>query len=114
MSNDRRIDTIEFPAKSLAATKKFYAAAFGWKFTDYGPGYSSFDDGRLTGGFRTDQKVRRGGPLVVLFAKDLEATEKRVKKAGGKITTPAFDFPGGRRFHFADPTGNELAVWAKR
>jgi len=112
--SDRRIDYIEFRATDLAAIKSFYGEAFGWKFTDYGPDYTSFEDGRLTGGFHAADKVEKGGVLVVLFAVDLEATESRVRAAGGTIVKEIFSFPGGRRFHFADPSGNELAVWSDR
>ncbi len=112
-SNDRRIDYIEFPATDIPATKRFYSDVFGWKFEDYGPDYTSFMDGRLAGGFTKDAKVLGAGVLVVLYAKDLEGTESKVKTAGGKIVKPIFSFPGGRRFHFTDPNGNELAVWSE-
>jgi uncharacterized protein len=117
--HDRRIDYIEFPATDLPATKRFYQQAFGWKFTDYGPDYAAFEDGRLDGGFHTGQGARTvpgqgKGTLVVLFAIDLADAEARIRKAGGTIVTPTFSFPGGRRFHFADPSGNELAVWSDR
>lgn len=111
--HDRRIDYIEFPATDIAATEKFYAAVFGWTFTNYGPAYTSFQDGRLSGGFTTAASVSDGGPLVVLYAVDLSAIEAAVTRHGGRITRPAFEFPGGRRFHFADPNGNELAVWTE-
>ena len=108
-----RIDYIEFHAADLAATKRFYAGLFEWKFTDYGPAYSSFEDGRIAGGFdASDGAVRT--PLVVLYADDLEGVQKRVAAAGGKIVKPIFSFPGGRRFHFTDPNGNELAVWSDK
>jgi uncharacterized protein len=113
-ANNNRIDYIEFPATDLAATKAYYEAVFGWKFTDYGPDYSSFEDGRLAGGFWKSVPAGPGGPLVVIYAADLAATEAKVLAAGGKIVKPAFDFPGGRRFHFADPSGNELAVWSEK
>ena len=80
----------------------------GWKFTDYGPDYTSFEDGRRPGGFAKATSVGKGA-LVVLYATNLEASEARVRKAGGKIVKPIFSFPGGRRFHFTDPSGNELA-----
>ena len=117
MSNaehDRRIDYIEFSVKSVPDAKRFYATAFGWSFEDYGPDYASFADGRLSGGFQTAPAVRAGGPLVVIYANDLEDMERRVRQAGGKIVKPVFSFPGGRRFHFADPSGNELAVWSDK
>lgn len=111
--HDRRIDYIELAATDIAKTKAFYQQAFGWKFTDYGPDYTSFEDGRLTGGFTTDGKGAKGGPLIVIRAAQLEALEAKVKHAGGKIVKPIFSFPGGRRFHFTDPSGNELAVWGE-
>ena len=113
MERDHRIDYIELPATDIAGTKRFYVAVFGWKFTDYGPDYTSFEDGRLAGGFTTEGKVARGGPLVVMYADKLEAQEAKVRQAGGTITKPIFSFPGGRRFHFTDPSGNELAVWSE-
>ena len=113
-ANDRCIDYIEFPATDVAKTKAFYQQAFGWKFTDYGPDYTSFEDGRLSGGFSKEGKVAQGGPLVVLYASDLAATEKKVRDAGGVIVKDAFPFPGGRRFHFSDPSGNVLAVWSEK
>src|SRR5688500_3977943 len=112
--HDQRIDYIEIAATNLADTKRFYMEAFGWKFTDYGPEYTRFADGRPTGGFFQSDAVRTGRVLIVIFALDLEASEARVRKAGGVITKPVFDFPGGRRFHFSDPSGNELAVWSDR
>ena len=104
----------QIPATDIAKTEAFYEQAFGWKFTDYGPDYTSFEDGRIAGGFTKEGKVGRGGPLVVLYASDLAATEKKVRDAGGVIVKDAFPFPGGRRFHVADPSGNELAVWSER
>ena len=112
--HDRRIDYIELPATDVAASKRFYAEAFGWPFTDYGPDYTSFQDGRLAGGITKGTAARDGGVLIVLFAVDLAEAERRVRQAGGKIVKPAYSFPGGRRFHFADPGGNELAVWSDR
>jgi len=110
---DRRIDYIEFPATDVAATKRFYVELFGWTFTDYGPDYTSFEDGRLAGGFTKEGSVAKGGPLIVIYARDLQAMEARVRRAGGSIVKPIFGFPGGRRFHFTDPSGNELAIWSE-
>ena len=110
-SNDGRMDYIEFPAADIARTKVFYGEVFGWKFTDYGPDYTSFEDGRLYGGF-SKERARQGGALIVIYAHDLEAAELAVQKAGAKISKEIFSFPGGRRFHFLDPNGNELAVWS--
>ncbi len=112
--HDLRIDYVEFPATNLAQTKQFYSSVFGWSFEDYGPDYSSFRDGRLTGGFHKATKVSRTGPLIVIYATDLAAIEAKIAAAGGKIVRKTFEFPGGRRFHFTDPSGNELAVWTDR
>ena len=108
-----QMDYIEFPASDIEATKRFYNSVFGWTFTDYGPNYTSFHDGRLAGGFTMSSKPVKGGPLVVLYAKALADTRQKVVAAGGKIVVETFEFPGGRRFHFADPNGNELAVWSE-
>jgi predicted enzyme related to lactoylglutathione lyase len=113
-ANDHRIDYIEMHATDVAATKQFYTTAFGWKFTDYGPDYTSFADGRLTGGFAKGREAPAGGALIVIYAVDLGDAERRVQSAGGTISKPPFSFPGGRRFHFTDPSGNELAVWSER
>ena len=113
MPRDGALNYIELPASDIPATKAFYAKAFGWTFTDYGPDYVAFEfDGR-EGGFNAERKViATGGPLLVLFANDLDAMEAKVSGAGAEITEH-HDFPGGRRFHFRDPNGNELAVWTK-
>ena len=114
-----QMDYIEFPASDIAATKRFYSQVFGWEFTDYGPGYTSFHDGRLAGGFNSESQsagadsVKTRGVLVVLYATSLDDTYRKVKAAGGKIVRESFEFPGGKRFHFADPNGNELAVWSE-
>lgn len=110
--NDKRIDYVEFGATDLEATKAFYTSVFGWQFEDYGPDYTSFHDGRLYGGFYRVEAVPQSSPLIVLYATDLEGMLAQVVGAGGKIVKEIFSFPGGRRFHFADPNGNELAVWA--
>jgi hypothetical protein len=112
--HDRRIDYIEFDAADLSAVKRFYGDVFGWQFTDYGPDYSSFVDGRLSGGFQRAESATAAGPLVVIFATDLDAMQAKVARAGGRIVKPIFSFPGGRRFQFVDPAGHELAVWSDR
>lgn len=106
------INYIEFSVSDMAQAQKFYADAFGWKFTDYAPGYAGIqgEQGEV-GGF-TVGEVRPGGVLVILFSRDLDDSLKRVREAGGTVTKEPFDFPGGRRFQFLDPSGNELAVWA--
>lgn len=107
------IDYIEISVTDMAAAKAFYGAAFGWTFNEYGPDYAGIRRGQgEQGGLRKVDTVRPGGPLVILFSEDLDATLLAVRHAGGAIVTEPFDFPGGRRFHFADPAGNELAVWA--
>lgn len=108
---DRQIDNIEFNVSDIARSKAFYGHAFGWTFVDYGPTYTEFSDGRLTGGFTTGEPIRPGGPLVILYADDLDATQQRLKGLGAAITRETFSFPGGSRFHFTDPDGYELAVW---
>ena len=107
------IDYIEFAVVDMAEAQRFYGAAFGWSFTDYGPSYAGISgDGKEMGGLTTDAEVRGGGPLVVLYSSDLDASLARVREAGGRIIKEPFAFPGGRRFHFADPSGNVLAVWS--
>lgn len=112
--NDRRIDYIEFDVADVARAKRFYGDAFGWTFQDYGPAYCEFRDGRLTGGFAAGKARGAGGPLVILYANDLPDSQRRIEAAGGRIVKPVYDFPGGQRFHFADPDGYELAVWSAR
>jgi predicted enzyme related to lactoylglutathione lyase len=111
-SNDLRIDYIEIPVADVARAKAFYRSAFGWTFTDYGPAYTSFADGRISGGFTSDLPAKPGATLIVLHANDLGAAQHAVEAAGGRIVKPIFSFPGGRRFHFTDPDGYELAVWS--
>ena len=107
------INYIELPVTDMVAAKAFYTAAFGWTYQDYGPTYAAFTNAGLDGGFdaAAERKPSRDGALVVLFEKDLEACQARVEQAGGDIAMPIFGFPGGRRFQFIDPSGNELAVW---
>ncbi|MCT7378277.1 VOC family protein [Chelativorans salis] len=118
--NDQRIDYVEFTVGDIVRSRDFYGKAFGWSFKDYGPGYCEFNDGRLTGGFALgrdkvrDHPAETRGPLVILYATDLAGTQRRVEEAGAKIVKPAYSFPGGRRFHFADPDGYELAVWSDK
>ena len=115
MQTDQKIDYLEFYAADLDAVERFYSAIFGWEFTDYGPEYRSFTDGKLDGGFRRGDArstTETGGALVILYAKDLEATRDTVLEHGGRLTEDIFSFPGGRRFQFLDPHGNELGVWS--
>ena len=115
MSNqDNSINYIEFPLVKNTETKKFYHQVFGWEFTDWGPNYISFSGANIDGGFNgEDAEVSASGVLVVLYASDLDQKLADVKKAGGEISKPIFEFPGGKRFHFRDPNGNELAVWSE-
>ena len=118
MREDGKIDYVEFPGGDLPATKAFYAQAFGWTFTDYGPDYASFSANAagLDGGFyRADphDPLPKIAPLVVIYSSDLAATEAAIQAVGGTIELPTFEFPGGRRFHFADGVGNVLAVWSE-
>jgi predicted enzyme related to lactoylglutathione lyase len=109
---NRQIDYLEFPVNDIASARQFYGTVFEWKFEDYGPDYTSFFDGRLAGGFTTERRGPVQGLLVVIYAGDLAAFQKKIEAAGGKIVKEIFSFPGGRRFHFTDPSGNELAVWS--
>lgn len=114
MHTHHAIDYVEFTVRDLAEAKRFYAAAFGWAFTDYGPAYAGIQGpDREVGGIEESSTPRpAGGPLVILYSQDLDASLAAVETAGGTVSTPPFGFPGGRRFHFLDPSGNELAVWA--
>ncbi len=107
-----RIDYFEFNVSDIPRARTFYANAFGWTFTDFGPHYCEFFDGRLRGGLTTQGSRNPGGPLIVLHTVSLEETINRIEKAGGKISRPTFEFPGGRRFHFTDLDGYELGVWS--
>jgi predicted enzyme related to lactoylglutathione lyase len=116
MSATNQIDYIEFQAADIAATRKFFEQLFAWKFTDYGPDYTSFEDGRIAGGFGRAQKrsaIDSGGVLVVFYHSNLEQVRQQVIDLGGKITKDIFSFPGGRRFHFTEPSGNECAIWSE-
>jgi uncharacterized protein len=107
-----QIQYIEFLTINLERAEKFYSASFGWTFQDYGPDYTAFEGDQIDGGF-TLGKPRKGSTLVILYSEKLEDTKAKIEKAGGKIVKDIFSFPGGRRFHFADLDGNELAVWGK-
>jgi uncharacterized protein len=110
--HENQIDYVELPARDIGATKQFYGAVFGWKFEDYGPDYTSFFDGRLAGGFTKERSTPAQGLLLVIYSTDLLASQKKITNAGGKVVKDIFSFPGGSRFHFTDPNGNELAVWS--
>ena len=115
MKRTGAIDYLEIPARDLEASKRFFTQCFGWTFTDYGPDYAAIEQAGLDGGFyrsETSVQTAKGSALVVLYSTDLDATEAQVKAAGGTIARAIFPFPGGRRFHFCDPSGNEFAVWS--
>lgn len=116
MTKNNKINYIEIPAKNIEATKAFFSEVFGWSFVDYGPDYCSFAAQGVDGGFfKSDLVVstKNGSPLIVLYSDALETTQDKIEKAGGEIIKPIFSFPGGRRFHFGDPNGNEFAVWSE-
>ena len=116
MNDHEKINYVEFPAKDIEATKLFFNKAFGWTFEDYGPDYISFSNQGIDGGFyKSDLKssTENGSALIVLYSSNLEQTQSKVLDAGGEIIRPIYSFPGGRRFHFCDPNGNEYAVWSE-
>lgn len=113
MAAHHRINYIEFSAPNLEVIKTFYSKTFGWTFTDYGPEYAAFNDGTLDGGFSKGPSPKSLGAIVILYSENLENSLSIVKKYGGAIVKEIYKFPGGRRFHFTDPAGNELAVWSQ-
>jgi len=116
MNQHEKMNYVEFPAKDLTATKAFFESVFGWSFVDYGPEYTAFENQGLDGGFfKSDlaSSTEKGAALIVFYSNQLEATLAKVEKAGGSILRPIYSFPGGRRFHFTEPSGNEFAVWGE-
>lgn len=115
MPEHEKINYVEFPARDLMATKSFFRTAFGWSFVDYGPTYTAFSGQGLDGGFYQSDlaaSTETGSALLVFYSERLEETQAKVEGAGGRIVRPIFAFPGGRRFHFTEPSGNEFAVWS--
>lgn len=115
MTTNLKLNYVELPASDITKTKLFFEKAFDWTFKDYGPDYCSFSDQGLDGGFYKSDLISvpsNGSALLVLISHDLEQTQQVVESAGGKISTPIFSFPGGKRFHFIEPSGNEFAVWS--
>ncbi len=115
MPEHEKINYIELPAKDIEATKSFFTSVFGWSFVDYGPEYTAFANAGIDGGFfKSDlaASTENGSVLVVFYSDELEKTQSNIANAGGSIIKPVFSFPGGRRFHFSDPNGNEYAVWS--
>lgn len=116
MKQHEKLNYVEFGTRDLAATKDFFEKAFDWRFLDYGPDYTAFSDEGLDGGFYVSDQVagsERGGALLVFYSEDLEGSLSRVQEAGGEIMKAIFEFPGGRRFQFCEPGGNEFAVWSE-
>lgn len=116
MKETGKINYVEIPTTSIDSTKKFFSDAFEWSFVDYGPEYVAIENAGLDGGFFQSDKTStsaNGSVLVVLYSSELENTLEKVKASGGCITKDIFDFPGGRRFHFNEPCGNEYAVWSE-
>lgn len=117
MLEHEKINYVEFPAKDMEKTKSFFSDVFGWTFDDYGPDYAAFSNEGLDGGFYTSEltsSTETGSALIVFYSEKLENTQSKIEQAGGKIVKPIFAFPGGRRFHFSDPNGNEYAVWSDK
>lgn len=117
MNQHEHISYVEFPSTDIQASKAFFTQAFGWSFVDYGPDYCAFSDQGLDGGFYSSElcaRTEQGSALIVFYSEQLEQTQHRVEQAGGIIIKPVFAFPGGRRFHFCEPGGNEFAVWSER
>ena len=116
MKDTGKIDYVEIPSRDIEATKAFFTSAFGWSFVDYGPKYVAIENAGVDGGFYKSDSVsspENGSVLVVLYSTELETTVAKVTAAGGTVVRDIFDFPGGRRFHFTDPNGNEYAVWSE-
>jgi len=116
MNEHEKINYLELPSKDIEATKAFFTAVFGWSFTDYGPDYTAFSNAGIDGGFYKSElfcATENGSALIVIYSRDLEGTLSTIVSAGGSIKKPIFAFPGGRRFHFCDPNGNEYAVWSE-
>lgn len=117
MNEHEKINYVEFPARNIQATKKFFTDAFGWSFTDYGPDYAAFSNEGLDGGFfKSDlsASTANGSALIVFYSNNIENTQAKVEQVGGSIVKPIFSFPGGRRFHFVEPSGNEFGVWSDK
>ena len=117
MATNIKINYIELQVKDISTAKNFYGETFMWTFRDFGENYCAFNDGNMDGGFYTSDQssnTSSGGALVVLYSEDLKGTQELIINNGGKIVKDTFSFPGGRRFHFEDPSGNELAVWSDK
>ena len=117
MNDHEKINYVEFPAKDIEAAKRFFTAVFAWSFVDYDSEYSAFTNEGIDGGFfKSDlsSSSEDGAALIVFYSNDLDTTKSKIENAGGSIIKPIFSFPGGSRFHFGDPNGNEYAVWTDK
>lgn len=115
LSSENRIDYVEIPVTDLKKARDFFSKLFGWTFTEWGDDYMSFNDGRLEGGFRrSSEPAPASGVLVVFYSENIERDIDRVQDLGATLSQPVFSFPGGRRFHFVDPTGTEYAIWSDK
>ena len=115
MNEHEKINYVEFPARNIEATKVFFTEVFGWSFEDFGADYTAFSDEGVDGGFfksELSSSTENGSALIIFYSEELEITQSKIENAGGKIIRHIFSFPGGRRFHFTDPSGNEFAVWS--
>jgi len=115
MNEHGKVNYLEFPVKDFESTKTFFSRVFDWKFEDYGPEYCAFSNAGIDGGFfKSDQSslTSNGAALLVFYSNNLEATLSKVEQSGGEVIKPIFSFPGGRRFHFKEPSGNEFAAWS--
>ena len=117
MNQHEKINYVEFSAKNLSATQAFFEQVFGWSFQAYGDAYLAFSEAGLNGGFfhsELHSSTGNGAALIVFYSHDLESTQDKITQANGIIIEPTFPFPGGRRFHFSEPSGNEFAVWSDK
>ncbi len=115
MHEHEKINYVEFPSKDIEATKAFFSVVFDWSFVDYEPEYTAFSIEGINGGFFKSElsvSTENGSALIVFYSKDLEKTQSKIVNARGTVIKPIFPFPGGRRFHFSDPSSNEYAVWS--
>lgn len=115
MNEHEKINYVEFPAKDIEVSKAFFTTVFNWSFVDHGPDYTAFSNEGIDGGFFKSDLIslsENGAALIVFYSDDLDKTKAKIENAGGSIIKPIFSFPGGRRFHFGDPNGNEYAVWS--
>ncbi len=114
MNEHEKMNYVEFPAIDIQASKTFFSEVFGWSFEDYGPDYAAFSGQGLDGGFFRSELssfCAKGGALIVFYSQDIETTQTKIEASKGEVVKEIFAFPGGRRFHFREPSGNEFAVW---